>query len=111
VCDAEVNTTTVCNTGTLNNVVRAAREYTWTAFAQDSTSTTAWTAKIYSASPGSGYDTAKRALINSTGDITTSNQMFSWTGLMGDLWVVLGGTQHATDTMTIKIKGCPLSMP
>ena len=112
VCDAEVTGTTTCNTGALNNVLRAGREYTWTAFSQNSSDVGAWTAKIYGGAPYQGFasGTGDRALIN-TSDITPTNPMFSWNGIMGDIHVVLGGTIHGSNGITIEIRGCELTRP
>lgn len=89
--------------------LRPTDEYYWTAYTQDSDSTADYTVKLYSTSQGLGFDTDHRVLINSSGDITFDNPMFSWTGLMGDIHAVLGGT--TTDGVTLKVKGCKVAGP
>jgi len=89
--------------------IRSQNEYTWTAFSQSSDSVTAYTIKLYSTSPGLGYDANHRVLVNYAGDITNLAPMFSWNGLMGDIHAVLGGT--TTGGVTLVVKGCMLQGP
>jgi hypothetical protein len=112
VCDAQVQGTTTCQSAGSNAILRAGREYTWTAFSQASGDTGNWTAKIYSAGLSGGFisGTGDRALLNSS-DVTPTNPMFSWNGIMGDIHVVLGGTIHLSNGITIDIRGCELTRP
>ena len=113
ICD-DLTAAGVCkNNGTDNSVVRATSESSWTAFTQDSDATTAYTVKLYSTAHGQGYHATHRALINSS-DITYANPMFSWDGIMGDIYAELGGVTGdggggALDGVTVVIKGCSLS--
>lgn len=111
-CDGET-ASQVCDSvgdGTGNAlVIRAGNEYSWTAFAHDSSETTGpWEIKIYGNAPGQGFgsDGLPRTLLNST-DMDESNMLFSWSGIMGDIHAVTSGTEGTG--VTLVVKGCPLT--
>ena len=105
-CNAQEAAGTCISSGPLNNILKAGNEYTWSAWADTSTSVEAWTVKLYDVTRGSGYQTT-RTLINASGDITPSNFKFSWNGISGDIHAIIGGTL-TSGNVTVVIKGCPL---
>lgn len=105
-CSAQTSTG-VCVTGADNNILDALDGYTFSAFVDTSTSTDAWTVKLYDKAPGAGYHATRRTLVNASGDLTTSNMKFSWSGTGGDLHAEIGGTL-SSDAVTVIVKGCKL---
>jgi len=101
-CDDQAAGTT-CVTGTDENIVRGLSEWFWSACADTSDSTTAWTVDIYKKTWRAGYGTV-RSRITYLGALTPATPCVDWTGHGGDVHAVLGGT--LTGGVTVIVQAC-----
>ena len=103
-CDDESSAQTCGGSGNERIVRPPVGLWFWTAWVDESTSNEAWTVKMYDKARGAGFDATDRTLLNGSGDMTISNMKYYWTGHMGDMHAVIGGTN--TGDVRLKIRGC-----
>jgi len=92
-------------------IIRAGNEYTWSAWATNSTSAEAWTVTFYDRHPGGGSHATLRATLNDVALSLATTLKVSWNGEGGDTFAVIGGADPSGGGggyLGIHVKGCPL---